>query len=142
MIYSYRKRGICSMYRFIQIMKKYKLLPESFPDDAVIPPDPERKIFLVHVQPKFMIGCKKIKEVFLTNMENTMNFNQMVEAVREGRRATRQTWKEGEFVFSNGQVLVHNKSYWTNETFNQAINGFPYVVEHVDVVATDWQLCG
>lgn len=69
-----------------------------------------------------------------------MNYIQMVEATKSGSHARRSVWPPNEEVWSDGKILIHNKSYF-GEPFNQSIQGYAYVCEQVDVVATDWELC-
>lgn len=133
---------LISNFQAIQILKRTRRIPQWFDDYATLPPDPEGKIIFVQAKRKFMV--RSPRRVFKPTLleEFKMKYDEMVEAVREGKRATRPTWKEGEFVFSNGKVLIHTTPYWSNEKINQDLGGYPYVCEHVDVVATDWALCG
>lgn len=73
-----------------------------------------------------------------TFKELEMNFQEMIKSLREGAKAYRPTWGEGEFLWQEGNVLVHNKPYWEGEVFNAKINSYPYVVEIEDLAAIDW----
>ncbi len=129
-----------STFQIIKTLKKKDLIAEESNDYARLPADPERKIILVHVDPRYLIGCSRSKNKSLNPMEVLMNYAEMCEAVREGKRATRPTWGSGEYVFSNGKILIHNTPYF-GEPFNQEIQGYTYVCEQVDVNATDWLVC-
>jgi hypothetical protein len=94
----------------------------------------KKKIINVTVSPRYLISKRIYKK------GDIMNYSQMAEIVREGKHARRSTWKEGEKVWSDGKILIHNTPYF-GEPFNQAIQGYPYVCEQVDVFATDWELC-
>lgn len=86
----------------------------------------------------------EIRRKYLSNqfhMEKFMNYTKAVEAAREGKRLRREAWNKDQYMWSNGKILIHNTPYWTNEKINQEIQGYPYVCEQVDVVATDWELC-
>lgn len=132
-----------STYVAIKMLKKRGLVPSEVNNYASLPKDPDKRIILVHVDPKYVVGSS-IENNFLAKdlkkKEIAMNYSQMCEAVREGKRCSRPTWKQGEYVFSNGKVLIHTTPYWTNEYLNQELNGYPYVCEQVDVVASDWFL--
>lgn len=134
-------RLFLSNYSIIQHLKKKKLVLQGIDNYLRLPPDKSKRIILVHVDPRYVVGSAP-KNISLKEEEITMNYTQMCEAVREGKRCMRPTWKQGEYVFSNGKVLVHTTPYWTNERLNQELNGYPYVCEQVDVVATDWLMVG
>jgi hypothetical protein len=102
--------------------------------------DISQRTILVYVAKKYLLESD-LRRYEQQKKGGYMDYYSMVEAVREGKRCTRPTWKDGEYVFSNGKVLIHNTPYWTNEKINQELRGFPYVVEQVDVVATDWRIC-
>jgi hypothetical protein len=102
------------------------------------------KTILVYVDPKYLLPEERrrfYRHRLQRKKREDMDYYEMCEAVREGKRCTRPTWKDGEYVFSNGKVLIHNTPYWTNEMVNQELKGYPYVVEQVDVVAHDWRIC-
>lgn len=71
-----------------------------------------------------------------------MNFKDMYEKVKEGAKARRTTWKEGEYLFWTPQFLAHNTPYY-NRDIPILIGREPayyYVVEKDDPVAQDWEL--
>jgi hypothetical protein len=72
--------------------------------------------------------------------ENYMQYTEMVEHIKKGGCARRLSWKASEFLWSNGKILIHNTPYF-GESFNQMINGYVYVCECEDTIATDWMLC-
>lgn len=123
----------------VRLLKKKGLLPMNVADDILLPPDPDRRLIFVrkeHVnQVIFQVSCNAN-----ITTERKMNYSQMTEAVREGAQARRPTWKPNEKVWSDGKILIHNTPYF-GEPFNQAIQGYAYVVEQVDVFAEDWELC-
>lgn len=132
------KKKLISTYRIIQNLKKSNELPLDFNNFAHLPKDPDQKIILVHVDSRFMIPFWHTS--FLkAKIGGIMNYSQMVEAVREGKHCRRPTWGAQEKVWSNGTILIHSNPYF-GESFNQLIQGYVYVCEQVDVVATDWEV--
>ena len=117
-------------------LKAKKLLPEYYSEWMALPPDPDKRLILVHIEPRYVVNSsrdyKHIKEI-------CMNYYDMVAAVKEGAHARRPTWKPSEQLWSDGKILIHNTPYF-GEPFNQAIQGYVYVCEQVDVVANDWEL--
>ena len=141
---SYNGRFFLSKKELVERLKSKKSFPEDWTEDHYLPPDPDRRLIFVSVLKTSVITSKLRKNFSLNSTkpwEIIMNYSDMCEAVREGKRCTRPTWGEGQYVFSNGKVLIHTTPYWTNEKINQELNGYPYVVEQVDVVATDWRIC-
>lgn len=69
-----------------------------------------------------------------------MDFNTMVSKLGASVKAYRPTWGEGELLWKNGEILVHNTPYWSGEQKNQMLDGYPYVIEKRDVEARDWML--
>lgn len=67
-----------------------------------------------------------------------MNFQEMTASLQKGIKAYRPTWGDGQFLWQEGNVLVHNNPYWEGEKLNQRVNGYPYVVEKEDLEANDW----
>lgn len=99
------------------------------------------KTITFYVDVKYVLNIDKEKLMLNQQLkERFMNYNQAVEAAREGKRLRRQTWENSQYMWSNGKVLIHNTPYWTNESINQDLQGFPYVCEQVDVVANDWEV--
>ena len=90
------------------------------------------------VEKKYVVSSSS-QNASITDEEMFMNFNTMVEKTREGKHARRHAWKEGEKLWSDGKILIHNTPYF-GEPLNQAIQGYSYVCEQVDVVADDWEL--
>jgi len=74
------------------------------------------------------------------NVEVYMNFNEMVKKLDKNTKAFRPTWKEGELLWRDQNVLVHNTPYWGGDTLNQFINGYVYVSEITDIQANDWMV--
>lgn len=133
-------RILISSQRVIQILKKKKLIPHWISDDSPLPPDPDNILIFIHKQSTSELPCHR--QHYLDYMEKFyMNYSQMTEAVREGAHARRNTWKQGEKLWSDGKILIHNTPYF-GEPFNQGIQGYVYVCEQVDVFATDWELVG
>lgn len=96
-----------------------------------------KRVIKVCVDIKSLTPSDRLKYFF--HKESPMKYDQMVALTREGAKCTRPTWKPGEYVWSDGKILIHTTSYF-GEPFNQAIRGYTYVCEQVDVVAEDWQL--
>jgi hypothetical protein len=69
---------------------------------------------------------------------SVMNYADMVQAVKDGKKAFRPTWGDGQFLWQKCGVLVHNTPYWTNESKCQALGAYPYVCEAEDALASDW----
>lgn len=137
MTHRVHRKVFVSTLSAIKYLKKKEKISSCVDNFSSLPKDPDKRIILVHVDPKYVVGFNaQINSLF--NSEDFMDYSQMCEAVREGKRCTRPTWNKGEYVFSNGKVLIHTTPYWTNEKLNQDLNGYPYVCEQVDVVACDW----
>lgn len=122
-------RILISSYRILKILKKMDCIAVDTDNFARIHEDPRKRLIIVSVDPKYIIK------------ERMMNYSEMVATVKEGKRARRPTWKDDEFLWSDGKILIHNTPYF-GEPFNQGIQGYIYVCEQVDVFATDWTLCG
>ncbi len=71
-----------------------------------------------------------------------MNFQQMYEKVKEGAKARRTSWEEGEFLFWTSKFLVHNTPYHSRDipVVVGSLPAFYYVVEKDDPAASDWEL--
>jgi hypothetical protein len=71
-----------------------------------------------------------------------MNFQQMYEKVKNGCKARRTSWKEGEYLFWTPKFLVHNEPYHIRDipVLIGSITAFYYVVEKDDPVALDWEV--
>jgi hypothetical protein len=140
----YDGRIFLSKKELLQRLKDKNLIPDDWTEDTPLPQDPDKKLIFVSVLKSHVIASTAYKNFSLNSAkpwEAYMNYSEMCEAVREGKRCTRPTWRDGEWVFSNGKILIHTTPYWTGENLNQELNGYPYVVEQVDVVATDWRVC-
>lgn len=135
-------RSLISSRKVIQTLKKNHSLPDWVDEFAQIPPDPDKKFIMVHVKRKFMVPSSFYSQTLDQKETSTMNYEDMIEAIKEGKKATRPSWQEGEFVFSKDDILVHTSPYWPEETLNEKLQGYPYVVELQDVCASDWLLCG
>ena len=103
---------------------------------------PYTKTICFYVDIKYLMegDRKKIEEN--QKRKKNMNYYEATAQAKEGKRVRRPTWGDKEHMWSNGKVLIHTTPYWTNEQLNQSLNGYPYVCEQVDVVASDWVLCG
>ena len=132
-------RMLISNQAVVRALKRKKLIPFWVDENTLLPADPDNRLILVHKEPKDALSCKRLNCLDIY-MERNMNYTEMAEAVREGAHARRITWKMGEKLWSDGKILIHNTPYF-GESFNQAIQGYPYVCEQVDVYATDWELC-
>jgi hypothetical protein len=119
----------------IRRLKKLNLIDENIcAEDIRLPKDPEGRLVFVYSYSGPMLPFKP----FISSMEEEkMNYTQMCEAAREGKRCRRNAWKAEELLWSDGKILIHNTSYF-GEPFNQGIQGYVYVCEQVDVVAEDW----
>lgn len=122
----------------IRKLKEKNLIPHWIDENGPLPPDPDRRLIFVHIQSPHEV-FSKVRSFKKYYMERFMNYSEMAEAVREGAHARRSVWKAPEKLWSDGKILIHNTPYF-GEPFNQGIQGYAYVCEQVDVVATDWEL--
>lgn len=131
-------KWMTSTVNMVRLLKNKNYLPKNCDDFIKLPADPDKRIILVSVHSKYLVTLSK-KIDLLVNNEGTMNYSQMVEAVREGKHCRRPTWSPEERIWSDGKILIHNKPYF-QEPFNQGIQGYVYVCEQIDVVADDWMV--
>lgn len=101
----------------------------------------EQRTICFYIDVKYLVGDDRKKIASSQKMEKTMNYYEATAQTKEGKRVRRPTWQVNEYMWSNGKVLIHTTPYWTNEKINQELNGYPYVCEQVDVVASDWTIC-
>lgn len=94
-----------------------------------------------YVDVKYLVGADRKRIEGNQKKEKNMNYYEATAQTKDGKRVRRPTWAAKEHMWSNGKVLIHTTPYWTNEQLNQSLNGYPYVCEQVDVVASDWVLC-
>jgi len=99
------------------------------------------KTIWFYIDVKYLIGAHKKKFRENQKLEKNMNYYEATAQTKDGRRVRRPTWAPNEHMWSDGKVLIHTTPYWTNEKVNHALNGYPYVCEQVDVVASDWVVC-
>ena len=107
-------------------------------------PPKNKRIITVYVDYKYLLpssASKLHRELKEKNIGEFMNFDTMVEKAREGKHLRRKSWPESMRLWSDGKILIHNTPYF-GEPFNQAIQGYVYVTEQVDVVADDWEIAG
>lgn len=108
----------------------------------------EKTLFVGSVNmPQYMrnfYGCRVKYSFFLHKFKANlvrvnMNFNKMITEIgKDGVRAFRPAWGEGEMMWKKDGVLVHNTPYWGGELINQYLGGYPYVCEIEDTVSDDW----
>lgn len=136
-------RRFLSNYQVIQHLKKKKLIDQNSNDYAILPKDPDKRIILVHVHPRFMVGSS-FKKNSLTQTEVLMNYVEMAEAVRKGMKARRAVWPEDQFLWFACEMMLHTHPYWPDQGKvrfrNAEIEGFPYICEKDDALTTDWEL--
>lgn len=86
-----------------------------------------RRLITVQIDRKRVIGA-------------IMDYAEMIEGImKRGKKAMRSTWGDGEYLWSDGSILIHNTPYWEQEKKNEKIDGYPYVCECKDVLAHDWK---
>lgn len=74
-----------------------------------------------------------------------MNFSEMYERVRGGKKARRAHWDEDEFVCWMEDFMMHNQPYFPSDKQCPPIwmgcqKRYYYVVEKDDPIAEDWEL--
>lgn len=102
----------------------------------------EKKTICFYVDVKYLMDTERKQIEENQKKEKNMNYYEATAQAKEGKKVRRPTWQHNEHMWSDGKVLIHTTPYWTNEKINQTLNGYPYVCEQVDVVATDWVACG
>jgi len=71
-----------------------------------------------------------------------MNFIEMYERIKNGEKAKRSSWKDGEFLFWLSNMMVHNTPYHIAD-IPVGLNiqpAYKYVVEKDDPIALDWEI--
>lgn len=81
-------------------------------------------------------------KIFMNNVREDcyMNFNTMVKKLNKDIKAFRPTWGKGQFLFLSKTILAHNTQYYTNDTYQEKINGYVYVPEIDDLLSEDWAI--
>jgi len=132
---------LMSKSKAIRILKEKNLLPDWYQDHYPILPDPDKRIFFISVELNNSLSFS-LKIPKLINGDKKMNYIEMATAIEKGNFARRASWKEGEKLWSDGKIMIHNTPYFNKESeYNPSINGYVYVCEKEDVFANDWELC-
>lgn len=138
------ERVILSNYDVIQRLKKRNFISKSSNDYAVLPRDPDKRIILVHVDPRYLVGSDRTKYFSLKTKEVRMNYSDMAKAVMEGKKARRATWPESMHLWFACEMMLHTHPYWPDQGKvlfkDNSLEGFPYICEKDDALTNDWEL--
>jgi len=103
-----------------------------------------QRVILVTVNPKYLIESDRKRLLAEKNRRDFMNYIEMAEAVKTGKKARRASWPEEQYIWFAMQMMLHTHPYWPDQGkvrfADIDVEAFPYICEKDDALTTDWEL--
>lgn len=69
-----------------------------------------------------------------------MNFQQAIQATKEGARVARENWETNMYMWWGGSYCLHTHPYFDFQVKSPSLSGYFYVCEKDDATTEDWKL--